>query len=97
MDSLSEYCYQVSIQNLPNLARELNFDMGEQELNFFINNLKNYDCEFITQSGELLKEEEKKIENLKTTTSSSLSNNNINANISIINDKNNETSNNEKI
>ena len=96
MDSLSENCYEVSIQNLPNLARELNFDMGEQKLNLFINNLKNSDCEFITQLGELLKEEEKKIENLKTTASSSLSNNNINANISIINDKNNEASNNDK-
>ena len=96
MDSLSENCYEVSIQNLPNLARELNFDMGEQKLNLFINNLKNNDCEFITQLGELLKEEEKKIENLKTTASSSLSNNNINANISIINDKNNEASNNDK-
>ena len=91
MDYQSENNFEVSIQNLPNLVRELNYDMGEQKLNIFINNLKSNNCEFITQLGELLKEEEKIIENLKTTASSSLSNNNINSNI--INDKNNDKDN----
>ena len=78
MDYQSETCYEVSIQNLPNLSRELNFDMGEQKLINFLNFLKNNNCEFITQLGELLKEEEKKIENLKTTTSTNVTNTNIN-------------------
>ena len=78
MDYQSEACYEVSIQNLPNLSRELNFDMGEQKLINFLNFLKNNNCEFITQLGELLKEEEKKIENLKTTTSTNVTNTNIN-------------------
>ena len=78
MDNQSEACYEVSLQNLPNLSRELNFDMGEQKLINFLNFLKNNNCEFITQLGELLKEEEKKIENLKTTTSTNVTNTNIN-------------------
>ena len=98
MDSQSENYFEVSIQNLPNLVRELNFDMGEQKLNLFINYLKNNNCEFITQLGDLLKEEEKIIENLKTTASSSLSNNisNINGNTNIFFDKTNNTINNDK-
>ena len=63
---------EVSIQNLPNLEKELNSDMGEQKLNIFIDNLKKDDYSFIMQLGDLLKEEEKKIENLKTTISSNL-------------------------
>ena len=96
MDSQSENNFEVSIQNLPNLVRELNFDMGEQKFNLFINNLKNNNCEFITQLGELLKEEEKIIENLKTTASSSLSNNNINSNIINDKDNHNDVINNDK-
>ena len=98
MDSQSENYFEVSIQNLPNLVRELNFDMGEQKLNLFINYLKNNNCEFITQLGDLLKEEEKIIENLKTTASSSLNNNisNINGNTNIFFDKTNNTINNDK-
>ena len=98
MDSQSENYFEVSIQNLPNLVRELNFDMGEQKLNLFINYLKNNNCEFITQLGDLLKEEEKIIENLKTTASSSLSNNisNINGNTNIFFDKTHNTINNDK-
>ena len=98
MDSQSENYFEVSIQNLPNLVRELNFDMGEQKLNLFINYLKNNNYEFITQLGDLLKEEEKIIENLKTTASSSLSNNisNINGNTNIFFDKTNNTINNDK-
>ena len=103
MDYQSDTCYEVSIQNLPNLSRELNFDMGEQKLINFINYLKNNNCEFITQLGELLKEEEKKIENLKTTTSTNITNTNINSNVNqdssknydIIQEKNNNEINNE--
>ena len=69
-------CYDVSIQNLPNLVRELNFDMGEKKLKNFINYLKNTNCEFIIKIGELLKDEEQKIESLKTAETSSLANNN---------------------
>jgi hypothetical protein len=100
IDNQSETCYEVSIQNLPNLSRELTFDMGEQKLVNFMNYLKNNNCEFIIQLGELLKEEEKKVENLKTTTSTNVTNTNINSNINISSVKNNdiiqETINNEK-
>ena len=61
MDNQSDTSYEISIQNLPNLVRELNFDMGEQKLMNFINNLKNNNCDFIVKLGELLKEEEKKM------------------------------------
>ena len=95
MDNQSDTSYEISIQNLPNLVRELNFDMGEQKLMNFINNLKNNNCDFIVKLGELLKEEEKKNENLKTTASSNITNinNNTNTNINTNtnSDKNNDT------
>lgn len=77
MEIQSEIYLEVSIQNLPNLARELNIDIGEEKLIDFITYLKNNDFKFIVQLGELLNEEEKKIENLRTTTSSSLISSNI--------------------
>ena len=80
MEIQSDTYYEVSIQNLPNLVRELGIDIGEQKLMNFINYLRSNDCEFILQLGELLKEEEKKIENLKTTLSSNLTNANSNIN-----------------
>ena len=78
MEIQSEIYLEASIQNLPNLVRELNIDMGEEKLIDFITYLKNIDCKFIIELGELLNEEEKKIENLRTTTSSNKSNDNIN-------------------
>ena len=78
MEIQSEIYLEASIQNLPNLVRELNIDMGEEKLIDFITYLKNNDCKFIIELGELLNEEEKKIENLRTTTSSNKSNDNIN-------------------
>ena len=78
MEIQSEIYLVASIQNLPNLVRELNIDMGEEKLIDFITYLKNNDCKFIIELGELLNEEEKKIENLRTTTSSNKSNDNIN-------------------
>ena len=89
MEIQSEIYLEASIQNLPNLVRELNIDMGEEKLIDFITYLKNNDCKFIIELGELLNEEEKKIENLRTTTSSNKSNDNIN----IINE--NETKSND--
>ena len=90
IDNQSETSYEVSIQNLPNLVRELNFDMGEQKLMNFINNLNSNNCDFISRLGELLKEEEKKIENLKTTASSNITNINNNININNNEEKNND-------
>ena len=89
MEIQSEIYLEASIQNLPNLVRELNIDMGEEKLIDFITYLKNNDCKFIIELGELLNEEEKKIEKLRTTTSSNKSNDNIN----IINE--NETKSND--
>ena len=88
LEMQSDTYYEVSIQNLPNLVRELNIDIGEQKLINFINFLRNNDCEFILQLGEILKEEEKKIENLKTNLSSSVTNCNSNKIIEIEKDKN---------
>ena len=72
-DENSETSYEVSLQNLPNLVREINIDMGEQKLVNFINYLRKTNCEFISELGELLKGEEKKIEILKKSSVSSFS------------------------
>ena len=72
-DENSEINYDVSLQNLPNLVREINIDIGEQKLINFINYLKRTNCEFIIELGELLKDEEKKIEILKKSSVSSFS------------------------
>ena len=90
MDIQSDNYYEVSIQNLPNLVRELNIDITEQKLMAFIDNLKSNNFKFIIQLGELLKEEEKKIENLKTSASSNLTNSNINMNTNIGDNNNND-------
>ena len=93
LEMQSDTYYEVSIQNLPDLVRELNIDISEPKLMNFINFLKNNDCEFILQLGELLKEEEKKIENLKTILSSSITNCNTNSNIETEKDKNENNNN----
>ena len=63
---------EVSIQNLPNLAKIINPEMSEMRFNDFIRDLKNSNYEFIIKLGEILKDEEKKIENLKTSASSNV-------------------------
>ena len=63
---------EVSVQNLPNLAKIINPEMSEMRFNDFIRDLKNSNYEFILKLGEILKNEEKKIENLKTSASSNV-------------------------
>ena len=63
---------EVSVQNLPNLAKIINPEMSEMRFNDFIRDLKNNNYEFIIKLGEILKDEEKKIENLKTSASSNV-------------------------
>ena len=63
---------EVSVQNLPNLAKIINPEMSEMRFNDFIRDLKNSNYEFILKLGEILKDEEKKIENLKTSASSNV-------------------------
>ena len=63
---------EVSVQNLPNLAKIINPEMSEMRFNDFIRDLKNNNYEFILKLGEILKDEEKKIENLKTSASSNV-------------------------
>ena len=65
----SETYIDVSIQNLPNLLRELSNDMNELKINNFISFLKKSDYEFIKNLGELLNNEEKKLEELKSSIS----------------------------
>ena len=62
----------VTVQNLPNLAKTINPEMNEMRFNDFIKDLKNTNYEFILKLGEILKDEEKKIENLKTSASSNV-------------------------
>ena len=60
---------EVSIQNLPNLLRELGNDMDEIKINNFVSFLKKSNYEFILKLGELLKEEETKLEGIKSSVS----------------------------
>ena len=46
--------------------------MGETRFNDFIKDLKNTNYDFIIKLGEILKNEEKTIENLKTSASSNI-------------------------
>ena len=84
--------FEVSIQNLPNLAKNINQDMNEIRFNDFIKELKNTDYELIKQLGELLISEEKKIENLKTSASSKVDMENVEEK----NDNNNKILNNDQ-
>ena len=59
----------VSIQNLPILLRELNCDMNELKMSKLISFLKKGNFEFIQKLGELLNNEEKKLEELKSSIS----------------------------
>ena len=68
-DIQSETDLEVSIQNLPNLLRELGNDMDELKINNFVSFLKNSNYEFILKLGDLLKEEEKKLEGIKSSVS----------------------------
>ena len=68
-DNQYETYLEVSIQNLPNLLRELSTDMSELKINNLISFLKKSNFEFIQQLGDLLKEEEKKLEELKSSIS----------------------------
>ena len=52
---------EVSVQNLPNLAKIINPEMSEMRFNDFIRDLKNNNYEFIIKLGEILKDEEKKL------------------------------------
>ena len=65
----TETYIDVSIQNLPNLLRELSNDMNEIKISNFISFLKNSNYEFILKLGELLNNEEKKLEELKSSIS----------------------------
>ena len=64
---------EVTVQNLPNLAKIINPEMSEMRFNDFIRDLKNSNYELIIKLGEILLDEEKKIENLKTSASSNIS------------------------
>ena len=68
-DNQPETDLEVSIQNLPNLVRELGNDMIESKVNNFVSFLKNTNYEFILKLGELLKDEEKKLEEIKSSIS----------------------------
>jgi hypothetical protein len=66
---LDSYYLDVSIQSLPNLFREFGNDMNEQKINYLVSFLKKTNYEFILKLGELLKDEEKKLEEIKSSIS----------------------------
>ena len=72
-DDPNDFYLDVSIENLPNLVRELGANMEEQKLSDFIGYLSETNCEFVKKLGKLLNEEEKRIEELKSAASFSSS------------------------
>ena len=68
-DDPNDIYLDVTIENLPNLVRELGVNMEEQKLCDFIGCLSETNCEFIKKLGELLSQEEKKVEELKSSAS----------------------------
>ena len=97
VDNHPEAYLDVSIQNLPNLFRELGTDMNEQKINYFISFLKKTNYEFILKLGEILKEEEKKLEEIKSSVSTETNYTIYPANISENQKKNNEDNQKEKV
>ena len=72
-DDPNDIYLEVSIENLPNLVRELGVNMEEIKLSDFIVYLSETNCEFIKKLGKLLNEEEKKVEESKSSASFSSS------------------------
>ena len=59
----------VTIENLPNILREIPQDMDESKINDLVNYLEATNCEFIKKMGDLLINEEKKKEEIKSSLS----------------------------
>ena len=72
-DDPNDFYLDVSIENLPNLVRELGVNMEEQKLSDFIGCLSETNCEFVKKLGKLLNEEEKRVEEIKSSASFSSS------------------------
>ena len=80
---------EVSVPNLPNLAKIITPEMSEMRFNDFVRDLKNSNYDLIVKLGEILNSEEKKIENLKTSASSNVNAENTEEKNDNENDKNN--------
>ena len=80
---------EVSVPNLPNLAKIITPEMSEMRFNDFVRDLKNSNYDLIVKLGEILNSEEKKIENLKTSASSNVNAENTEEKNDNKNDKNN--------
>ena len=72
-DDPNDFYLDVSIENLPNLVRELGVNMEEQKLSDFIGYLSETNCEFVKKLGKLLNEEEIRVEEIKSSASFSSS------------------------
>ena len=59
----------VTLENLPNILREIPIDMDESKINDLVNYLEMSNCEFIKKMGDLLINEEKKMEEIKSSLS----------------------------
>ena len=94
-EDTSDAFYDVTVENLPNIVRELGPTMDEEKISDFIDYLKETKFYFIKKLGKILDDENKKIEDVKSSVSfSSLETNltlnsikdNSNENIKEIND-----------
>ena len=86
--------YNVSINNLPNLAKEFDGMMNEDKLNSLKENLKDTNCVLIKEIGKILFDEEKRIEESNSSISFSSSDTDISLNLNKNNKNINETNNN---
>ena len=68
-DDPSDVLLDVSVENLPNIVKELGPTMDEQRQTEFIDYLKNTNFAFIKKIGKILDDEDKKIEETKSSVS----------------------------
>ena len=68
-DEPTDAFLDVTKDNLPNLVREFGPNMDDQKLSYFIEYLKDTNCEFIKKIGKILEEEGNKFEDIKSNTS----------------------------
>ena len=77
----------VNIENLPNILREIPPDMDETKCTDLVNYLEMTDCDLIKKLGYLLLNEEKKIEEIKSSISLNSQETDVSVNLTVNNKK----------
>ena len=77
----------VNIENLPNILREIPPDMDETKCTDLVNYLEMTDCDLIKKLGYLLLNEEKKIEEIKSSISLNSQETDVSVNLTVDNKK----------